>query len=219
MKIRSSVLPDYTEIRQRQESLLKHHQRLVEITHKPLKKQSLNLISIKKTVPYSEITRKIDIQKTNRLLLSKLVHINNRKINKTLKSKSLENFKGCNQYKRKEHQKKINNENRFNAKKVASLKPHINKNIFDKEFMEKKKYLGMMSRKHVIPYAYNVAYLPSVKKVNKINKNESCTPTYTSRKRFNCKTFQPKSKSVAGVNKKAINSLQDNEIYEDDFNE
>jgi Hemingway/CFA97 len=205
---------DYTAIRLRQKSLIKHYERLKEIKlaePKPVTQAT----PLNKNKPYSEIERKIEISRNNKALLSRIININNRKTDIIHKSATINNLKSLNMPYRKKEAKRIVNENEQIAKRLQQQKPFIHKKKFDKDFEQFKKYRVQLSKSRLLKYQDFNGNLPTTIG----NKGRSMTPTLHS-SQFNTERDQLSTPTIAKNmtrNQFAL-TVEDDSSYEADFN-
>lgn len=189
---RNHIEGSYATIKYRQSSLLQHYERLKEIKGSIHKRRSISFISIAKSMPYREIERNYEIEKSNKVLLDKLIEINTRKCAEIKSNLQLsrENIKKSAQISRA---KRLLIENMSIAKRIVKQKPLITKKILEKEFELHKKYSQLLSRKHLLKLNSNLHILPSVYK-----------------RKYVSKTPPPISKSEGGIARNSEKSLERN---------
>ena len=203
----------YFAIKERQKSMLRHYKRLQQIRNNEPKKSITNMQTAKRCRPYSEIERKMEIERSNKVLLEKLIDINQRKKSAEALTRSMFNLKSLNQSIRKKAAEKINNENEVYSKRILMQKPLILKKDFDKNFAAYKKYCEQLSKKHLIKFREEFIQLPGInakkirakspnfcKSIKKIVKHKSDTP-----------------KLNADYKEKRDFLIEDDSSYEDDF--
>ena len=141
--------PDRILIKQRELILKKHYEKLDSIRQtEPKLIPSNNFIHRSKNT--FNIERKIEISRTNKILLSKISHIDKRK---PQISKSAPNInKSLNINLRKKFSSKINEENERIAIRINSQKGLILQKRFEDEFLMHKKYKNQLSRQRLIKY-------------------------------------------------------------------
>ncbi|OMJ87589.1 hypothetical protein SteCoe_10680 [Stentor coeruleus] len=189
---RNHIEGSYVTIKYRQSSLLQHYERLREIKNSIHKKRSISFVSIGKNLPHREIERTYEIEKSNKVLLNKLIEINTRKYSEIKSNLQLsrENIKKSAQVSRA---RRLLLENLSIAKRIIKQKPLITKKILEKDFELHKKYSQLLSRKHLLKLNGNLHILPSVYK-----------------RKYVSKTPPPIIKSEGGITKNSEKSLDMN---------
>lgn len=216
MKSGNFIESDYGAIKQRHKSLLKHYERLKEIKKAEPKPNFLKTGSVPKTKAYYDIGRKLEISRTNKVLLEKMMHITNRKATKIDKlSATTKNLKSLNLQYRKKEASRIVDENEKIAKRLRKQKALITKKKLDKDFEKFKQYRVQVSKSKFLKYQESFKNSSALSE----RKDRSMTPTLeknnldTERTRVSVPSIR-KSAGVANNNELAI---EDDSSYEDDF--
>ncbi|OMJ90349.1 hypothetical protein SteCoe_7262 [Stentor coeruleus] len=158
------VESDYIVIKHRQQTLLRHYEKLKEIKNTTLKKITRSFNSSQRSRPYSEIERKYEIERGNKSLLNRLIEINSRKTPDAKSSFSTKSIKSLNKSVRQTRTKRISFENASIVSRLIKQKPFIVKKNFDKDYQIAQKYSQLLSKKHLLKLNSNLLYLPSIKK-------------------------------------------------------
>jgi hypothetical protein len=141
--------PDRVLIKQRELTLKKHYQKLESIRNTE-SKPALSKSFIHRSKKTFNIEQKIEINRTNKILLSKINHIVQRKPDL---SKSASNIhKSLNLNLRKKFSYKINEENEKIASRLKSQKALMPKKKFEDEFLLHQKYKNQLSKRRLFKY-------------------------------------------------------------------
>ena len=216
MLAKKVIESDFVIIKERQQFLLKHYERLKEIKQSDSKKSPVPS-NPQKAKPYSEINRKLEIRKNNKALLDKILHINHRKPETPpKKSETLKNIKSLNFPYRKKEAKRILTENEQIAKRIKTQKALIPKKKFDKDFEIYKKYKLQLSKSRLLKF--QESNLPSLGVLEK--KQRTLTPTIES---FNfdserMRSYTPHLKKYEESKENFSRlAVEDDSSYEEDF--
>ena len=217
MKSRRGIECDFIVIKDRHMSLQRHHERLQKIQHTEPKRSNKILHTPQRIKSYGEVGRKIEIERSNQILLEKLIDINKRHANKEKRSsKSMTSIKSLNESTRKTEAQRIRCENELISKRIITQKPLITtKRVFDREFEMYKKYCNLLSRKHFLKY--NEFFPLDGFAVRKKNRSKT-PPPLIGLKTINTSistNIKPIKKDVPEPSKNLM--IEDDSSYEDDF--
>lgn len=161
---KNAVESNYIVIKHRQQTLLRHYEKLKEIKDTMPKHRLRSFNSSQRPKPYSEIERKYEIERGNKALLNRLIAISSRKTPDAKSSLSSTCTKSLNKSVRQIRTNKISFENTSLVSRIIKQKPFIIKKNFDKDYQMSKKYSQLLSKKHLLKFNSNLLYLPSIKK-------------------------------------------------------
>lgn len=139
---------DRVMIKQRYLGLKKHYKKLNEIKSSESKNDfSVRSLTVKPKI-LNSTEKIIEVNRVNKILLTKLQTISSRKPEKLYKP-ALSDRRTLNLGYRKQIAHKIQEENELIATRIQSQKPQIAKTKFEKDFMLHEKYKNQLSKKRL----------------------------------------------------------------------
>lgn len=211
MKSSCKIDCDYVMIRHRHWSLQKHQEKIRKIKRDKPKLEKSSVSCVKKQKNYSEVGREIEIERSNQILLEKILEINCRNSPKK-KQKAQISVKSLNCATRKNEAQRIITENQIISKRINTQKSWIMKKVFDREFEMYQKYCSSMSRKHFLKY--NQQWFPH--KHESVSSNKLKIHKILENKSLKLKNSTPEPRKIP-LSPQSNLLIEDDSSYEEDF--